>query len=106
MPRPSTRRPARKRAGQYHHGGLRDALIRATVATIQRDGVDAVTLRAVGAVLGVSRTALYRHFTDKADLLAAVAAQGFEALGHALVTAWDERGHDLDGLREMGRAYV
>ena len=52
MPRPPTRRPARKRAGQYHHGGLRDALIQATVATIQRDGVDAVTLRAVGAVLG------------------------------------------------------
>jgi AcrR family transcriptional regulator len=37
-------------------------------------GPDAVTLRAVGAAAGVSRTAPYRHFEDKDDLLSAVAA--------------------------------
>ena len=34
----------------------------------------------VGKALGVSRTALYRHFADKSALLAAVAREGFRTL--------------------------
>ena len=63
--------PARKRADRYHHGDLRRALLQAAVRTIRSHGVDGLTLRGVGSTLGVSRTALYRHFTDKAALLAA-----------------------------------
>ena len=99
-------RLARKRADRYHHGSLREALIAATVRTIERHGVEAVTLRAVGASLGVSRSALYRHFADKDDLLAAVAAQGFETLHAALTGAWIGAGRQIDGFRAMGRAYV
>ena len=56
------------------------ALVREAARTIRTDGVEAVTLRDVGRRLGVSRTALYRHFADKAALLAAVAREGFQAL--------------------------
>jgi AcrR family transcriptional regulator len=98
--------PARKPAGSYHHGDLRRALIRAAVETIDRDGVDAMTLRAVGETLGVSRTAPYRHFKDKAALLAAVAAEGFRTLSAQLAEAWDERGGGRPGFAAMGRAYV
>jgi AcrR family transcriptional regulator len=100
------RRPARKRRHHYHHGDLRRALIDEAVRTIQARGVDHVTLRAVGLSLGVSRTALYRHFPDKAALLAAVAAEGFHQLSRNLVQAWDQHGGGRDGFDAMGVAYV
>ena len=81
----------------YHHGNLRAALLKEAVRVIRSKGVAALTLRSAGDALGVSRTALYRHFAGKSDLLAAVAAEGFRKL----------RG-ELEGkaFEDMGRAYV
>jgi AcrR family transcriptional regulator len=47
----------------------RDAIVRATLELIEEDGVDAVTMRAVGARLGCEAMSLYRHVANKADLL-------------------------------------
>ncbi|MEJ7758283.1 MAG: TetR/AcrR family transcriptional regulator [Gemmatimonadaceae bacterium] len=99
-------RPARKQEGQYHHGDLRRAMLQAAVRTIDRHGVEAVTLRAVGASLGVSRTALYRHFQNKSSLLTAVAAEGFTTLRELLLEAWKGGGRGLKAFAAMGRAYV
>jgi AcrR family transcriptional regulator len=99
-------RPARKRADRYHHGDLRRALIQEAVRTIQAKGVDAVTLRAVGQKLGVSRTALYRHFADKAALLAAVAGEGFRMLRAELVATWEKGGRGVAAFEAMAPAYV
>ena len=100
------RRPARKRANHYHHGDLRRAMLQAAVRTIRTHGIDGLTLRGVGSALGVSRTALYRHFTDKAALLAAVAAEGFRMLRLDLEAAWNEGGRGRAGFEAMGVAYV
>src|SRR5688572_12818057 len=70
MARTPAKRPHRKRPGQYHHGDLQRAMLEQALRTIQTDGVETLTLRAVGEQLGVSRTALYRHFSDKQALLA------------------------------------
>src|SRR5688572_10252488 len=70
--------PRRKPVSRYHHGDLRPALLEEAVRTIRKDGVEALTLREAGRRLGVSRTALYRHFADKSALLAAVAREGFQ----------------------------
>lgn len=100
-----TARPRRKRAGHYHHGDLRRALIEQALRTIQSAGAEGLTLRGVGAALGVSRTALYRHFADKEALLAAVAREGFRMLREALREAWQgERG--AAGFAAMGAAYL
>jgi AcrR family transcriptional regulator len=99
-------RPARKRPDRYHHGDLRRALLQQTLRTIEAEGVDAVTLRGVGQALGVSRTALYRHFADKGALLSAVASEGFRMLRLALVDAWDGHGRGFEGFAAMGQAYV
>jgi AcrR family transcriptional regulator len=96
----------RPKAGKYHHGDLRRALLEEAVRTIRDDGVAALTLRAVGARLGVSRTALYRHFADKSALLNAVSEEGFRRLGDALEGAWDEAGHGVAGFEAQGQAYV
>ena len=106
MGRPKGHRPKKKRAGQYHHGNLRPALLAEAVRTIQTDGVDRLTLRAVGDRLGVSRTALYRHFSDKQALVAAVAREGFRMLRLALTAALDEHGRGRKGFETMGIAYV
>jgi AcrR family transcriptional regulator len=98
--------PRRKPADQYHHGALREALLQAALRTIQRHGVEALTLRAVGEGLGVSRTALYRHFADKSALLEAVAREGFRLLREALVAAYEKAGRGRAGFEAMGEAYV
>ena len=103
---PRLRRPPRKQPDRYHHGDLRAALIQAALRTIEKQGVPALTLRGVGEDLGVSRTALYRHFADKAALLAAVAAEGFRTLRGALVEAWEGAGRGRAGFEAQGLAYV
>src|SRR5260370_15715095 len=102
-----TKRPRRRRASvRYHHGDLQRALLGDAVRTIREEGIDAVTLRAVGARLGVSRTALYRHFADKSALLAAVAREGFQRFGQDLTDAWTGAGRGRAGFNAIGMAYV
>ena len=99
---PADRKPKRS----YHHGNLRRALLDEALATIRAEGVDGLTLREIGARLGVSRTALYRHFADKRALLAAVATEGFRTLRQQLVAAWEEGGKGRAAFESMGVAYV
>ena len=97
-------RPRRKPRDRYHHGDLRRALLDEAVRTIRQDGVDALTLRGIGVALGVSRTALYRHFADKRALLSVVATEGFRLLTERLVEAWGSGG--VRGFNAMGVAYI
>ena len=100
------RKKARKPRNSYHHGDLRRALIAEAVRTIGIHGIEALTLREVGKRLGVSRTALYRHFSDKSALLAAVAREGFQRFRSDLIAAWERGGRGAGGFRAMGIAYV
>lgn len=108
----STRGPRRSdaalagRPAPYHHGDLPRAMLQEAVRVIQRHGIDALTLRGVGEQLGVSRTALYRHFANKAALLQAVAAEGFRTLRSELQQAWTRGGEGRPGFEAMGHAYV
>jgi AcrR family transcriptional regulator len=99
-------RAARKPRRSYHHGNLRRALLDEALTTIRAEGINALTLREIGARLGVSRTALYRHFADKRALLTAVATEGFRMLREQLVKAWEEGGRGPAAFRSMGVAYV
>src|SRR6476469_957088 len=101
-----SRRPRKKRADRYHHGDLRRALVDEALRTIDRHGVEALTLRGAGEALGVSRTALYRHFTDKQALVAAVAREGFRTFRLALVDVWEHHGRGRAGFEAMGEAYL
>ena len=69
----------------YHHGNLRQELLAAGERLLETVGVDGLSLRGLARETGVSHTAPYRHFTDKADLLAALAARGFARLTETLV---------------------
>jgi AcrR family transcriptional regulator len=105
---PATRRtaPVRKKRA-YHHGDLERALVDTALQTIRDEGVQGLTLRGVGASVGVSRTALYRHFDDKAALLARVAEEGFRRLHEALTKARAKASRaGVDVLPAMAGAYL
>ncbi len=64
----------------YHHGNLPAALVDAARRIIEADGVDALSLRAVARRAGVSHAAPYHHYPNKAAMVAAVAASGFDEM--------------------------
>ncbi|MFD0803867.1 TetR/AcrR family transcriptional regulator, partial [Streptomonospora algeriensis] len=81
--------PARAAApeGASSAGDTRERLIEAASRLLARGGTEAVTMRQVGELAGVSRAAPYRHFDDKHDLLCAVAQRSMEAVRTEVVTA-------------------
>jgi AcrR family transcriptional regulator len=98
--------PAAESRRPYHYGNLREALIETSLKLITEEGVKALTLREIGSRLGVSRMAPYRHFADKAALLAAIGEIGFNRFGDVLeAAARAHRGH-YARIEEMGVAYV
>lgn len=95
-----------KKRRPYHHGNLKRALLEASLSLIREIGPSAFTLREVARRAGVSHNAPYRHFRDKEELLAAVAAEGFDRLTESMVKAAESGSSALDRLRLSGRGYV
>jgi AcrR family transcriptional regulator len=98
--------PATEHRDTYHHGDLKRALTEAALGLVKEKGPKGFTLREVARRAGVSAAAPYRHFADKADLLAAVATQGFVQL-HETLTA--SAGDEPDLTRQVldsARRYV
>lgn len=94
------------RVGAYHHGNLKAALIAVARDMLERDGPEALSLRAVAQAAGVSRTAPYNHFDDKEALLAALAGAGFRALADAQSAAAEAVDGAAERLVAIGRSYV
>ncbi len=92
---------------RYHHGNLPAALIEGGLKLIAEKGVRALTLREIGAQVGVSRMAAYRHFADKDDLLQSICEAGFGLFADTLEEA---RRNAPEGfaprLTAMALAYV
>ena len=91
----------------YHHGNLKAALIAAALKEISREGPDGFSLRGVARRAGVSAPAVYRHFKDKDDLLAAVALECQERLGAEVAKGLEHAPPDaLEQFRATGIALV
>ena len=91
----------------YHHGNLREALIRAALALIAEKGPAGFTFADAARWAGVSPAAPYRHFRDRDELLADVARRGFEQFAAALEAAWDGgRPDPMTAFERTGRAYL
>jgi AcrR family transcriptional regulator len=90
----------------YHRLNLKQSLLDAAVGLIAEVGPRAFTLREVARRAGVSHNAPYRHFRDKDDLLAAVAAEGFDRLTETMQKAMAKGRRAAQRLNLAGRGYV
>ncbi|TIN49577.1 MAG: TetR/AcrR family transcriptional regulator [Mesorhizobium sp.] len=91
----------------YHHGDLRRAVIETALAMLREEKGWQFTLREVARRAGVSHAAPYKHFPDKAALLAEIAMIGFDRLRESLSAAKSDAPKTLrDEIAPIARAYV
>src|SRR3954471_21613353 len=94
----------------YHHGALEQALVDEAVRQVRERGTDQVSLRGIAQTIGVSPSAAYQHFPDKAALLHAVCMAGSDELGRRMegaVAAVPDEGAPgaIARFLGVGRAY-
>ena len=90
----------------YHHGDLRAAALHMGMERLASQEQPDLGLRALARDLGVSATALYRHFPNKDALLDALALEGLNRLGRHQSEAAARAGGGHDGFAEVGVTYV
>jgi AcrR family transcriptional regulator len=90
---------------KYHHGDLRDGLIEAGMRMLESRKSEDLGLRELAREVGVSATAVYRHFPDKQALLRAIAARGFAVMGQLQAEA-ASGGAGRAAFMAVGEAYV
>lgn len=97
------------KARRYHHGDLRNALVRAAAELAETGGPEAVTVRAAARRVGVTPTAAYRHFTNHDELLDAAQEQAqqslFAAMGETLAQL-PPAADVMSRLGAIGRGYI
>lgn len=91
---------------KYHHGDLRSALVSAGLELLSSRSADDISLREVARAVGVSATAVYRHFPDKQALVFAMCEQGAKQLSTEQRKAIEQAGRGKKGFEAAGRAYI
>lgn len=98
-----------KRGGErgYHHGNLKEALVRAALDLIAEKGPAGFTFADAARWAGVSPAAPYRHYRDREELLSDVARRGFDEFADRLTKAWDNgRPDPQTAFERLGKAYL
>ena len=91
----------------YHHGNLKEALLRAALELIAQKGTGGFTFAEAARSAGVSPAAPYRHFRDRDELLANVAMRGFEQFEASLARAWEGgKPSAFSAFERVGKAYL
>ncbi|MEJ2374924.1 MAG: TetR/AcrR family transcriptional regulator [Pseudolabrys sp.] len=91
----------------YHHGNLKEALVRAALELIAQKGPAGFTFADAARFAGVSPAAPYRHYRDRDALLADVAKRGFDEFAATLTKAWNDGRPDvLAAFDRLGKAYL
>ncbi|MCX2561245.1 TetR/AcrR family transcriptional regulator [Acetobacter farinalis] len=94
-----------ERRKNYHHGDLRKELLDAARAEISAHGAQNLSMASLARRAGVAQSAPYRHFTDREDLLSAVATNGFEQFTKVLLEAASS-GDEANAIKRMASAYL
>lgn len=96
-----------KAKANYHHGDLRRALMDVSIDILKKHEVETLNLRKLAVLAGVSPGAPYHHFADRAELVAAIANEGFELLEGSMRKATATCANEASArLEALGQAYV
>jgi AcrR family transcriptional regulator len=97
----------RQRSARGSGAELRAEILDATKKLLARSGhVDAVSIRQIAKIVGVTPPSIYRHFADKDQLIESVVAQVFQDLDAEMLAASDPNESPMERLRQQGLAYV
>jgi AcrR family transcriptional regulator len=94
------------RRGSYHHGDLRNALLKAALELVAEKRSTDFSLRNLADRVGVTQSAIYRHFTDLDDVLSTLLVDGFdkfEKIEQQIIATISNR---WERLRSLLVAYV
>ncbi|KAA3657936.1 MAG: TetR/AcrR family transcriptional regulator [Chloroflexi bacterium] len=83
----------------YHHGDLKNALIKAGIEILAKNGIGGLSLRKVAQKAEVSHTAPYAHFADKQALIAAISTEGYRQLYEQVIIV--TKRYENDPIRQM-----
>ncbi len=103
MPRVKKPEPTKD---HYHHGDLRQALLKSAITHIRANGVHNLSLRDLAREIGVSHTAPYRHFVDKEALLVTLAEEGYVRLISSIKDAINSSTEIAVQVENMAWTYV
>lgn len=96
-----------KKSSSYHHGNLKEELINQAIEIIHNDGIDTLTLSVLSKRLGTSRSAIYRHFSSKDELIQNVLLYGFEILDQIITPILMQKDKNVEQrLYLMGKSYI
>ncbi len=97
----------KKKSDSYHHGNLKESLIVTALDMLRSEGFEAITLRELATRLGTSRSAIYRHFSGKEELMKAVILAGFDLLSEVIEPHFGNREKPLlERFHAMGISYI
>jgi AcrR family transcriptional regulator len=83
----------------------RQAIVKAAQALIEEGGVDALSMVDVAARVGIRSPSLYKHFSDKTELLRAVETETFAELGELLEAAGPDLFKVAEAYLDFARTY-
>lgn len=93
------------KTAQSHDRNLREDIIAQSLAIIETDGLERLSMREVARRLGVSHQAPYKHFASRDHILAEIVGRAFEAFADYL-DAGARTGTAHQDMEKMGQAYL
>ncbi len=90
----------------YHHGALREEMIKKGLLLINNEGVKNFSLRKVAAMCQVSHAAPYKHFKNKEELMEVISNRVLQSFSQCLSEAVKAKRNEQVDMTHIGKAYV
>ncbi len=94
---------SKKTLKNYHHGDLRNALLKAAREVLEERGPSFLSLREISRRVGVSAPSAYHHFPSRDAIALGLAELGAQEMAECLAV---EPNDGKDALAPYGEAYV
>jgi AcrR family transcriptional regulator len=92
---------------EYHHGNLKAKLLEIAFDFLNQNDIDKLTLKILADATNTSRSAIYRHFKSKDDLIEQMIIIGFEKFDNAIIEVFEKKDTPIiQRFHSGGQAYI